>query len=237
MIFACAANLSGCATDTAAYPRLGDMPSVPTGTTPEAERERIIKDLEQQKADEPAVAVPGTTDRKQPAVPPKPGATNLCAEDQIALAVPALRGTLHGGWQAPEEAPANPPAFATGEGVTAAIAPPFSNRLKLAFAAGTASLDGDDIARLRTAAAHYAARAGGEPILIQTRGGRGISGEPLAGVSLGLERAASIADALIAGGVAANQIKIAAAGADAAPSLADATASIPAPDSAVVIFN
>lgn len=257
------AFLAACASPGPAehYPKLSQMPSLPQGVTPSAERQRIIQELEKDEvptADQPA--------RKRPAVPPKPAPTeqptgalvpadgalieacemDLPAAKPVRLAqaaVPPLRGTLHGSWHAapataPPTAPApmvaNPPE---GTGITGSVAVPAqTGPLVIGFTPGSAMLSPRDVAVLKARADSYILN-GGTGVRIGARGGaRGLA-QPLATLSLSMKRTSAIADVLIKAGIGAEQIKMAAAGDRTIPALGTQGWKGAGPDDAVVIFD
>jgi outer membrane protein OmpA-like peptidoglycan-associated protein len=256
--------LGGCGTligkAHGSYPNLRDMPSLPQNVSSESEREKILKQLEQdqdQDQSEPA---------KSPAVPPLParssaaGQTNICSSDtqQVAANVPTLRGTLHGSWQpaAPAASPqpsAPPPprqvaqparqAPIQGQGITASIVAPAPARpgvLVIGFGPGAAELTPEQRGQLYNAAARFILD-GGDRVTIQSRGGKPgptdhLPPQPLESLSLGLRRASAIADVLVADGVSADRIHVSVLGDRDVPQLLMADWSAAGADGAVVTF-
>jgi hypothetical protein len=262
------ALLAACASPGPAehYPELSQMPSLPQGVTPAAERQKVIEDLKREA---------GPTAAKQPAVPPKPAAEeqptsslapaddgligacemDLAAAKPVRLAeaaVPPLRGTLHGNWHAapappsaapPSAAPppmvANPPA---GVGITGSVAVPAQiGPLVVGFAPGSAELSPRNVAVLKARAGAYILN-GGISVSIGARGGAlgpaGLAGvKPLAALSLGMKRTSAIADVLVKAGIGAEQIKMSAVGDRDIPALAADDWKDAGPDDAVVVFD
>ncbi len=239
---AAALALSGCGTSHL-YPELRDMPTQPTGTTSEAERERIIKKLEQER-DNPA-------QEHTPAVPPLPTAAAGQSSSLAALwacdagatnpAVPPLRGTLHGDWHPPPET--NTASSSPGTGITGALPAVGTDQrgaLVLSFLSGGATLTSAQIARLHEATNDFLLQ-GGTTISVKARGGAEAAGavphRPLASLSLGLKRASAIVNALVAAGIRPDHIRISAQGDEDVPAMAAEDWSKAGPDGAIVIFE
>jgi len=240
---AAALAFAGCGTlhTSRLYPELRDMPSVPTDTTPEAQREQIIKKLEQDRDN--------TQSGREPAVPPLPPKPAQSSSLEAALAcdaapsgpaVPALRGTLHGDWrgQPADIAGADQP----GSGITGAVAGVATDSkgaLVLGFLQDAATLSFTDTARLHQATTDFLLE-GGTSISVMARGGIASAAEthrPLASLALGLKRAGAIVNALVADGISPSHIKIAAQGDEEIPAMAANDWSRAGPDGAIVIFE
>ena len=253
--------LCGCSTSHI-YPALRDLPQPPADTTSQAERQRIINELEKERENPTSPSAPG----HEPAVPPLPAkpaqqSSELEAASVVcesSAAVPALRGTLHGDWHPPAgmsqtDRPASPksppertpPSADTsgGSGITGSItAQPTDPRgaLVLGFAAGAAALADEDVKRLRSAVIDFTLQ-GGTSVQVKARGGARtgmvVAHRPLASLSLGLSRATAIVNALIAAGIRPDRIKIAAQGDEEVPAVAAEDWSKAGPDGAIVIFE
>jgi len=242
------------------YPNLRDMPSLPPNTTSDQERQRILKDLEQEGQTGSSQATPPAP-TKRPAVPPGSSSSaaginlNECASDaQVVQGLPALRGTLHNAWRPAVAAPpttvasprpaksqvqtiANPP---TGEGITGAISTSRPGLLIISFAPGASELNANDRGILYNAAAEFILN-GGDRVTIRARGGKAETGapshaQPLESLSLGMRRASTIADVLVADGISADHIRIAAMGDQEPPSFRASDWAAARTDGAIVTF-
>jgi len=252
--------LPGCSTSHI-YPALRDMPQRPADATSQAERQRIINELEKERESPAPSAAPG----RAPAVPPlptKPAQHASALEVSVVCAdspaVPLLRGTLHGDWHPPagmskqaQPAPiksptesAPPPVDASqASGITGATAASETDprgALVLSFAAGAAALADEDVKRLRSAVTDFTLQ-GGTTVQVKARGGprtgTAVAHRPLASLSLGLSRAAAIVNTLVAAGIRPDRIKIAAQGDEDVPAIAAEDWTKAGPDVAIVIFE